>query len=83
MKKTELPKLNDIYKILGYFLDLSKKSEILKNEKIEGILIFPGFIEPMRVPHIRKIDKCKKIFYINIILLNYKTTQTNFSFLNW
>ncbi|MEM2175460.1 MAG: hypothetical protein QXI58_07580 [Candidatus Micrarchaeia archaeon] len=74
-ERMELPKLKDMYKILGYLIDLSKKSEILKNEEVEGILVFPGFIEPIRVPQIRKMDKHKKLIYINILPLNFKNNQ--------
>ncbi|MCW1305039.1 MAG: hypothetical protein OH354_04660 [Candidatus Parvarchaeota archaeon] len=74
-EEIELPRLRDLYKVLGYLIDLSEKSEIFKNEMVEGILVFPGFIDSIRIPKIHKNGKNKKTYYINVIPLNHKTNQ--------
>ena len=74
-EKIELPTLRDLYKVLSYLSDLSAKSEILKNKNIEGVLVYPGLIEFIRIPKIQKTEKGKKVYYINIIPLNYESTD--------
>jgi len=79
-EKIELPTLRDLYKVLSYLSDLSNKSKILKNKNVEGILIYPGLIKYIRVPKIQRTKKGKKVYYINIMPLNYESTDLSYVF---
>ena len=66
-----LPKLDNLYKILGYLLDLGNKS-FLKGDNIEGLLIYPGTIKHMRIPVETNENN---IFYLNMVSMNMTNTK--------
>lgn len=73
-EKLELPKIKDLYKLVGYLVDISNKSEITKNSEISGILIYPGFVGYTKIPHI-SFSEGKNIYYIHITPFNYKNNK--------
>ena len=75
----KLPKLSDIYKILGYILDL-REFRYFKNAQIEGILIYPGKIEMLKIPIIDPKNN-RNILYINLIPLNSRSYEFNLEFI--
>jgi len=75
----KLPKLSDIYKILGYILDL-REFRYFKNAQIEGILIYPGKIEMLKIPIIDPKNN-RNILYINLIPLNSHSYEFNLEFI--
>ena len=67
-KKVGLPRIGDVYKVVGYYYDL-KKFKLFKLASTEGILIYPGNLEgSLRIP----IENLSETFYINIVPLNDK-----------
>lgn len=63
-----LPPLESLYKILGYVLDL-KDFDYFKQAQIEGLLIYPGRIEMVKIPLIDP-KTGKDVFYLNLLPLN-------------
>lgn len=61
--KSSLPKLESLYKVLSYLEDL-KRSNLFKDYPVEGILIYPGMINPTKTPYVENEN------YINIAPLN-------------
>lgn len=49
-KESSLPKLESLYKVLSYLEDL-KRSDLFKDYPVEGILIYPGIINPAKTPY--------------------------------
>ncbi len=78
-KNQKLPRLGDIYKILGYILDL-REFRYFKNAQIEGILIYPGKIKMLKIPIIDPKNN-KEIIYINLVPLNSHSYEFNFEFI--
>jgi hypothetical protein len=74
-EKLELPKIKDLYKVVGYLVDVSNKSEITRKSKVSGILIYPGFVRYTKIPHMGFYGDKKKIYYIHLVPLNYKSTK--------
>ena len=71
-RKAGLPRIRDIYKVLGYYYDL-KTFELFSSASAEGILIYPGNLEgSLRIP----IGGPRETFYINIVPLNDKHLLT-------
>jgi len=75
----KLPKLEDMYKILGYILDL-REFKYFKDAQIEGILIYPGKIKMLKIPIIDPKNN-KEIIYINLVPLNSRSYEFNFEFI--
>ncbi|MDP3622694.1 MAG: hypothetical protein Q8R66_02060 [Methanobacteriaceae archaeon] len=61
--KSALPKLESLYKVLSYMEDL-KDSYLFKGFKVEGLLIYPGIMDPAKTPHLENEN------YINLNPLN-------------
>ncbi len=59
----QLPKLESLYKVMSYVKDL-KRSKLFEGFEVEGVLVYPGNIPPLRIPDMENEN------YINIIPLN-------------
>jgi len=70
-----LPRLKDLYKVLGYLLDL-KDAKRFSGSQIEGLLIYPGDIQG-RVP----VRHTEGVIYLNIVSLSYATPNPDLTHL--
>lgn len=74
-KDGRLPPLEVLYKVLGYVIDL-KNFEYFRGACIEGVLIYPGEIEMLKIPLITPEDT-GKVLYVNLIPLNSESFEIN------
>jgi hypothetical protein len=78
-EKIQTPKVGDIYKLVGYLVDLQKSGIIEGSKKIEGLIVYPGFFERIKIPVVIKSKKSKKykIFFVNVIPVNKEKNIEN------
>jgi hypothetical protein len=69
-ENAKLPRLENIYKVLGYVLDL-RRFEVFKNAKFEGLLIYPSTIEAIKIP-IMDPKTENVVVYITLVPLTTK-----------
>ncbi|AJC72708.1 hypothetical protein X802_04585 [Thermococcus guaymasensis DSM 11113] len=74
-KNNRLPPLETLYKVLGYVVDLGNFDHF-KGASIEGMLIYPGRIEMLKIPII-KPEKGKDVLYVNLLPLNSESFEIN------
>jgi hypothetical protein len=69
-ENAKLPRLENIYKVLGYVLDL-RRFEVFKNAKFEGLLIYPSTIKTIKIP-IMDPKTENVVVYITLVPLTAK-----------
>lgn len=74
-KNGRLPPLESLYKILGYVVDLGD-FDYFKGASIEGMLIYPGRIEMLKIPIIKPEDD-GNVLYVNLLPLNSESFEVN------